>query len=111
MASQNPDDITHDDDVTLEHARPAILRFLAGRDEPVEKLELVSIAVRRTECDERDVRVSDLPLDAVHDRVTATHLPALDRNGLVDYDRGRGRVSLAVPSDELDSILVRYSSE
>lgn len=94
-----------DPSITLEHARTAILRFLARYDGTVETLELVTVAVRETECDRRSLSVADLPFVDVHDRVTATHLPALDREGLVDYDPAAETVELAVSTDELSDAI------
>jgi len=105
MTPHDPGDLDHSDEriTTLEHAQPAIRRFLAGRDEPVENLDLVVIAVRKAELDRRDVGITDLPYDAVYRQVTTTHLPALAEQGLVEYDRASGAVAPAVPPAEMET--------
>lgn len=101
MTSHDSGDLDHPGvcSITLEHAQPAVRRFLAGRDEPVENLDLVVIAVRKAEPDRRDVEITDLPYDAVYRRVTTTHLPALAEKGLVEYDRANE----TVPPGEMDT--------
>lgn len=113
MSRQPSDDPTRTDDanITLDHARTAILRYLSRRDEPVENLELVTTAVRKAELDDREVSAIELPFCEVHDRVTTTHLPALAREGLVEYDRANGRVALAASPDERESLLQSPESE
>ena len=95
MTSHDSGDLDQPDEcsITLEHAQPAVRRFLAGRDEPVENLDLVVIAVRKAELDRRDVEITDLPYDAVYRRMTTTHLPALAEKGLVEYDRANETVA------------------
>ncbi len=102
-----PGDDSTDDvaDFTLEHAKPSIVSYLDDRDGPVENLTLVSIAVRERECDRRDIDPSELPLPAVHDRVVTTHLPALSRDGLIDYDRGDETVTLTASREQIDRIV------
>jgi len=95
--SSQPDSL----EIPLERAQPAIVDFLDSHENPVENLELVAIAVRDAELERRDVSPEDLPLSAVHDRVTSTHLPALASEGLVEYSR----VALAASSSEIESIL------
>ncbi len=105
-----PDSDETDVAIPLEHARSAILRYLAERGEPVENLELLTTAVRTAEVDRRDVGVTDLPLRTVHDCLTADHLPALDREGLVDYNRAAETVTLAVRPDRIEALLRRDGS-
>lgn len=86
---------------SLQEPRAAILHYLATRGKAVEKLELVTTAVRTTEVDRRDISVTDLPFQTVHDRVVNNYLPALAREGLIDYNRSCESITLAVPPEDI----------
>lgn len=92
-------------DFSLEHAERSIVSYLDTQAEPVENLSLVSIAVRERECDRRDLDPSELPLPEVHNRVVTTHLPALSRDGLIDYDRAEEAVTLTASPEEIERVL------
>jgi hypothetical protein len=89
-------------DFTLDYAKPSIVSYLDDRDDPVDNLTLVSIAVREQECDRRDLEPPELPLPEVHDRVLTEHLPALSRDGLVDYDRTDETVTLTASREAIE---------
>jgi hypothetical protein len=104
MPTDEPSESDQDEaGITLEHARTAIVRFLAERDEPVENLDLLTTAVRETEYTRRDRDIADFPYSVVYERVTTTHLPALDDEGLVSFNRAAETVSLCVSPDEFES--------
>lgn len=73
--------------------RRAVLRYLIERDEDVISMREVSEQVAAWE---NDTTVAGLSSDArqrVYIALYQSHLPKLDENGVIEYDRDRGTLS------------------
>jgi|GEM_PF-6052674 hypothetical protein len=111
MCPQNHSGDPFGSDIDRDRIDESVLRFLDGREEPVDNLRLVSVAVWNAELDRRDAEPGDLSLSVLHEAIERDRLPALDRRGLVEYDRTGGTVALAATDAETASPSGRPSSE
>lgn len=98
-------DESGDDELVLDEPRATVLRHLADRDESTTSIRLLAIAIWEHERDCRDASPADLSIEAVQSRLASEHLPALDSEELVDYDRIEGTVALTAAPAVVESYL------
>ena len=84
--------------------RRYVLHFLKGRDGPVELRELSErIAAWENGC--RPERITSKERKRVYAALHQSHLPKMDRAGVVSYDRDRGTIELTDATSEFDVYL------
>ena len=84
--------------------RRYVLYFLRSRDEPVELRELSErIAAWENDCDSEEVTSKERK--RVYTALHQSHLPKMDRAGVVNYDPARGTIELTEASSSFDVYL------
>ena len=99
-----------DNELVLEGPEETVLGHLLERDDSTTSVQLLAVAVWEREREHRDAGPDDLPIETVQDCLTDDHLPALDREGLIEYDHLEGTVALAAPPAEVEQYLPESGS-
>lgn len=100
------DDLSKDDLFHLlsNHRRRATLRYLVDRDGPVDMRDLAEWIAAR-ECKKPVSQLRSKERQRVYIALYQTHLPALDDNGIIEYNQSRGIVRRTARADQLTPYL------
>ncbi len=90
--------------------RREVLRYLLAADEPITVQRLVGW-LADTEDETTALTTIHELRQRVHVALCRTHLPLLERYGIVEYDRERGLVSPAANLSEFESLLEEVDLE
>ncbi|WP_435362202.1 DUF7344 domain-containing protein [Haloarchaeobius sp. DFWS5] len=112
LLSDDADDFTKDDMFHLlqNRRRRDVLRYLQGVDDPVRMRDIAE-QVAAWEHDTTVQRLTSKERQRVYIALYQSHLPALDEQGVIDYNQDRGIVERCELADELDPYLGTPSTD